>query len=108
MLGKSGRLGAASYRRLHFLQAGAGHSQRVLTPVIAVKKLQGKESSVADGPQVAEDVLQGGDAVAGIDPSGIGDGGAGRGSRIIVAVDHAQERSRNEFQAMEIRAAFLA
>src|SRR6266487_4458541 len=63
---------------LHLLQPGAGHGEGVLVPVVAVEQLQRQHAAEADGPQVAEDVLERGDAVAGVDALGVADLGARR------------------------------
>src|SRR5208283_2176953 len=84
---------------LHFFQAGAGHGGGVLFPVVAVEQFQRQDTAKAAVAQGAEDGGEGSDAVAGIDAGGVGDIGAGRFGRIVVAVEDVEGGAVQQVEA---------
>src|SRR5207245_2684540 len=75
-------------QRLHLLQAGFRHRERVLLPVLAIEQLQRHVAAVTHRPQRGEDLFHWRNPVAGVDAVGVRDLGP-VDLRVVVHVEDA-------------------
>ena len=95
-------LGRCGDRVFHLLQAGACDLQSVLFPVVAVEQFQGQHGLSADRQEIADDILDGRDTVAGIDAMLVFDRFTRRIGRIIIEMEDLERLRSKQFGTYQV------